>query len=64
MAVVPFPKKSPRLRKSKVNPTRQVTETVNELTDQVGLECAFHEVADLADKMRRSLLKSKKAKKG
>jgi hypothetical protein len=41
-----------------------VAEAVNELTDQVGLECAFHEVADLADKMRRSLLKSKKAKKG
>ncbi len=64
MAVVPFPKRSPRLRKSKVNPTKRVAEAINELTDQVGLECAFHQVADLADKLRRSLLKSKKAKKG
>jgi hypothetical protein len=63
MAVVPFPKRSPRLRKSKVNPTKRVAEAINELTDQVGLECAFHQVADLADKMRRSLLKTNKVKK-
>jgi hypothetical protein len=63
MAVVPFPKRSPRLRKSKINPTKRVCDAINELTDQVGQECAFHEIANLADKMRRSLMKMKKIKK-
>lgn len=64
MAVVPFPKKSLRLRKSKINPTKRAADAINELIDQVGLECAFHTTADLADKMRRSLVKAKKTKKG
>jgi hypothetical protein len=63
MTVVQFPKKHPKIRKSRVAPEKKVCDSLNELIDSVGPEETFHILAEIADKMRRNLRKSKKQRK-
>lgn len=64
MAVIKFPKKGVRVRKSAVSPAKRFAAAANDLIDAVGAEAAYHEIADIADKLRRSLRKAAKASKG
>lgn len=63
MTVVQFPKKHPKIRKSRVAPDKKVCDSINELTDSIGPEETFHLLADLVDKMRRNLRKQKQQRK-
>jgi ribosome-associated translation inhibitor RaiA len=63
MTVVQFPKKHPKIRRSRVAPEAKVCEAVNELIDSAGPEEAFHALAEIAEKLRRNLRKLQKQRK-
>ena len=63
MTVILFPKKSIRVRRPAANPEKRVCEAVNDLMAAQGEEEAFHFLADLAEKVRKSLRKAQKQRK-